>query len=132
MDVVYGTRGLKSVFHLDTTIYDKHSAEKLEAAWKDEKTEYEEIIIAPSNSSGNYWQIIENTKMKQKGIIRGIPYHCQGRQLGLTTGSPNGARLQGEASRQGFEARYRGMASRQGFELRNYRVCESHRSYIYS
>ena len=30
--------------------------------------EYEEIIIAPSKSSGKYWQIIENTKMKQKGI----------------------------------------------------------------
>ena len=54
---------------LDTSIYDEHSAKKLEAAWKDEKTEYEEIIIAPSNSSGKYWQIIENTKMKQKGTI---------------------------------------------------------------
>ena len=33
---------------------------------------YEEIIITPSKSAGKYWQIKENTQMKQKGIIRGV------------------------------------------------------------
>ena len=60
----------KLVIHLDTSIYDENSAEKLEAEWKDGKMEYKEIIIAPSASKSKrkYWKIIENTKMKQKGI----------------------------------------------------------------
>ena len=62
----------KVVFHLDTSIYDKNYAEKLEARWKSEKMKYEEIIITPSKSAGKYWQIKENTQMKQKGIIRGV------------------------------------------------------------
>ena len=40
----------KLVFHLDTSVYDENSAEKLEAEWKDGKLEYKEIIIAPSES----------------------------------------------------------------------------------
>ena len=61
---------VKLVFHLDTSIYDENSAEKLEAEWKDGKMEYKEIIIAPSESkrSKKYWKIIQNTKMQQKGI----------------------------------------------------------------
>ena len=60
----------KLVIHLDTSIYDENSAEKLEAEWKDGKMEYKEIIIAPSASkrSRKYWKIIQNTKMQQKGI----------------------------------------------------------------
>lgn len=40
----------------------------MEAVWKGQKIKYEEIIIASSNGSGKYWQIIENTKMEEKGI----------------------------------------------------------------
>ena len=40
----------------------------MEAVWKGQTIKHEEIIIASSNGSGKYWQIIENTKMKQKGI----------------------------------------------------------------
>ena len=40
----------------------------MEAVWKGQTIKHEEIIIAPSNGSGKYWQIIENTKMEEKGI----------------------------------------------------------------
>ena len=62
----------KKFIHLDISIYDKNCAEKLEARWKSGKMEYEEIIITQFNGSGKYWKIIDNTKMKHKGIIRGI------------------------------------------------------------
>ena len=63
---------LKTVFCLDASVYDKYSSAKLEADWKGGKVQYEEVIIAPSNSSVKYWKIIEIEKMKQKGIITGI------------------------------------------------------------
>ena len=61
-----------TIFCLDTSVYDKFSSAKLEADWKGGKVTYEEIIIAPANSSGKYWKIMEIEKMEQKGIITGI------------------------------------------------------------